>query len=390
MTGLALGLSDSVFSNYFKDAYNVDAFARGVIEFPRELPGLICVFIVSALAGLGDIRLSIIAQVLGIASLVALGLFTPIFGVMLAILFVNSLGMHMFMPLGESIGMSLAEKNNFGETMGRFNGVRTGFAMIAAILVFFGFRTGFFSFTEPVKVIFLISAAATAVVLVCLVLMLRRNGVDKSGAGLKTKWVIRKEYKLYYLLSTLYGAHKQIMYVYGPWVLIELMGFGADSMALLVIAGAGIGMFFIPAVGRWIDRFGAARIIIIEAAAFIFIYLIYGTMSAGLSGGWIAATGAVVVLAFAINIVDRMTMQFGMVRSIYMRSIAICEEDVTPTLSAGMALDHVFSILCAFLCGFIWREWGPRYVFAFASLLCVLKIVVARMIKTEAPELKTN
>jgi len=381
MTGLAMGLSDSVFANYFKDAYGVDAFGRGVIEFPRELPGLLCVFIVSVFAGAGDIRLSIVAQLLMIAGLIFLGLFTPAFGVMLVALFINSLGMHMFMPLSDSIGLSLAKKGSFGSRMGAFNGIRTAFAMLAAIFVFAGFRAGFFSFTSPVKLIFLIAAAALCVVAVCLALM-RSNCVESASGkkfSLKPNLVFRKEYMLYYLLAVLFGARKQIMYVYGPWVLIELMGFGADRMSLLVIAGAGIGIFFLPTVGKWIDRFGPARIMLVEAVIFIFIYAVYGVMSAFLAGG-LAAAGIVVVLAFGVNIADRMTMQFGMVRAVYMRSIALKKEDVTPTLSTGMALDHALSIISAFACGFIWRELGPQYVFVFAGLLCAGNIAVARRV----------
>jgi predicted MFS family arabinose efflux permease len=209
---------------------------------------------------------------------------------------------------------------------------------------------------------------------------LNGNKIVKTKTSFKDNFVFRNEYKLYYMLAALYGARKQIMYVYGPWVLIELMGFGADTMSLLVIAGAGIGIFFIPAVGRWIDRFGVFRIIFTEEFIFIFIYIAYGIMSAALDGG-AAAAGMVVALAFVINIADRMTMQFGMVRTIYMRSIAIKKEDVTPTLSTGMALDHILSISSAFLCGLIWREFGPQYVFVFALLLCAGNMVVAMLIK---------
>jgi len=53
LSGLALGLSDSVLSNYFHDAYDVYAFERGVIELPRELPGVITVLLVSVLAFMG-------------------------------------------------------------------------------------------------------------------------------------------------------------------------------------------------------------------------------------------------------------------------------------------------------------------------------------------------
>lgn len=45
LTALALALSNSIFfANYFKDAYQVTPYQRGLIEFPREIPGVLCVF----------------------------------------------------------------------------------------------------------------------------------------------------------------------------------------------------------------------------------------------------------------------------------------------------------------------------------------------------------
>ena len=380
LTGLALGLSDSVFSNYFRDAYHVDAFQRGLIELPRESPGIISMFILSALAFVGDIKLAIIAQLLSIIGIMALGLLSPPFALMLVFLFINSLGMHMFIPLYDSLGMSLAKKGNFGTTMGRFNGLRTAFAMIAGILVFVGFRAGFFSFTTPIIWNFVIAGVLLSIVFV-LMIYIQRLMVETKAA--KSRFVFKKAYGKFYLLALLFGARKQIMYVYGPWVLIELLDFGADYMALLIIAGAGIGIFFIPAVGRWIDRYGAAKIMMIEAVIFLFIYLGYGIISAGLHGGWLMGMAVVVIIAVVINIADRMTIQFGMVRNIYMRSIALTPEDVTPTLATGMAMDHVLSIASAILCGYLWWELGPQYVFVFAGVLAAANMAVAMSIKKE-------
>jgi len=375
LTGLGLGLSDGIFSNYFKDVYNVDAFQRGVIEFPRELPGLLCMFIISTFSFLGDIRLSIVAQALSVLGLLAMGFFTPVFGVMLIFLFTNSLGMHLFVPVGDSLSLSFAEKGGFGSILGKFNGVRTAFSMIAGLLVFTGFKAGFFSFTTPVKSVFLISAGIFAVALCLLLYMQRVTGVQSKPAGVK--FIFRKEYKMFYLLSILFGARKQIMFVYGPWVLIELLGVGVDTMALLGIAGAGVGIILIPAIGRWIDRFGTARIMAFEAAAFFLIYIAYGVLSAGLYAGWLLTAGIPLIAAFAINMMDRMTAQFGMVRAIYMCEVALTPGDVTPTLSVGQTLDHVLSILSAFLCGFLWKGWGPQYVFVLAALLSVANMAVA-------------
>ncbi|MCL2545339.1 MAG: MFS transporter, partial [Clostridia bacterium] len=265
LTGLGLGLSDSVFSNYFRDAYEVDGFQRGIIEFPRELPGLLCMFVVFALSSIGNIRLAIVSQALSIAGLLALGLFTPPFGLMLVFLFINSLGMHLFVPVGDGLAFSLAKEGEFGVIMGTFNGVRTAFSLIAGMAVFVGFKSGFFSFVTPVKPIFLIAAGAFAAVLCLLVYMQRIVGPQKSD---RVKLVFRKEYRSFYLLAILFGARKQIMFVYGPWVLIELLGFGADAMAVLAMASSAVGIFLLPAVGRWIDRFGTARIMAFEAAAF--------------------------------------------------------------------------------------------------------------------------
>ena len=381
LTGLGLGLSDSVFANYYKDAYDAGAFQRGLIELPREAPGILCVLIVSALAFIGDIRLSMAAQALTVIGLTALGLLTPSFGVMLIFLFIFSLGQHMFMPLGDSLGMSLAKEGGVGSALGRLNGVRTAFMMAAGILVFVGFKQGFFSFTTKIKSIFLIAAGIFAAVFF-LLLRLRRLTGEVAGRQ-KFRLILRREYGIFYLLAALFGARKQIMIVYGPWVLIELLGFKADTMALLGIAGAAVGVFFLPAVGRWIDRYGTARIMAVEAAAFFAIYIVYGVLSAGLSSGRFAAAGLSVALAFAVNMADRMTMQFGMVRAVYMRSVAVSPDEVTPTLSAGMALDHILSILSAVLCGWLWQSLGPQYVFVFAGLLSVGNMAVARRIRGE-------
>jgi predicted MFS family arabinose efflux permease len=381
LTGLALGLSDGVLSNYFKDAYQADAIMRGIIEIPRETPGVLCVLAISAFAFLGDMRLSIIAQIMSLAGLLVLGFVTPPFAVMLIFLFINSMGMHMFMPLSDSTGMSLAEEGKFGSMMGRINGVRTIFTMIAGLFTFFGFRFGLFSFKTPIKATFLIAAAAFAVVIALLVALLKKGGA--GGKMVRPRFVIRKEYTAFYIMAILFGARKQIMFVYAPWVLIELLGFEADNMSLLAIAGAAIGIFFLPAVGRWIDRYGTKRIMMIEAAFFFVIYIAYGVISAGLSAGWLVGL-LPVILALVINVLDRMTIQFGMVRSVYMRSIAKFPEDVTPTLSIGMALDHIVSVLGAIVCGFLWENLGPQYVFGMAAVMAVCNMIVALRIKSKA------
>jgi len=76
-------------------------------------------------------------------------------------------------------------------------------------------------------------------------------------------------------------------------------------------------------------------------------------------------------------IIDRMTMQLGMVRTLYLRSIALDKSEVAPTLSTGMSLDHVISIVCASLGGLAWAAWGPQYVFFIAAAMSLGNVLIS-------------
>ncbi|MCL2003653.1 MAG: MFS transporter [Oscillospiraceae bacterium] len=383
LVGLAMGLSDAILANYFKEAYEVTPGQRGFIEFPRELPGILSLFAIAALSSLKNVKTAILTQGLALAGLVVLGVWRPSFAVMCVFLFIYSLGQHMYMPLNDSIGLSLAKARGgagTGRMMGRFHSARMAATVLAGVLVFFGFRGGWFDFNTPV-IVFLIAAAAFLLVGVFLGVLRKADPVVETDAPVNAKFVFRKEYLRYYVICALFGGRKQIMIVYSPWVLIELLGFRADTMSVLAVTGALIGVFFLPMIGKWIDRFGVRRIMMVESFAFILIYIAYGLLSRWLGGEGAAAGGLLLLLVYLLNILDRMTGQFSMDRAIYMRQIALAPEDVTPSLSLGMGIDHVLAIAGATVCGVIWQSFGPEYVFVLAGGLALLNFFVAKGIK---------
>jgi predicted MFS family arabinose efflux permease len=74
-------------------------------------------------------------------------------------------------------------------------------------------------------------------------------------------------------------------------------------------------------------------------------------------------------------------MQMGMVRVIYLKNIAHSPNDITTTLSTGISIDHVVSIIGATLGGLAWKAWGPQYVFFIAAALSVVNLIVAAKVK---------
>ena len=171
------------------------------------------------------------------------------------------------------------------------------------------------------------------------------------------------------------------MMVYGPWVIIELLQKKTDTIALLAMVGLFVGIFFIPALGRWIDRFGIKKMLYADALSFILVYYLYGFLSAGYYNGTLAITGIPVLLAYILFVGDRMSAQMGIIRTVYFKKIAVDAQDITPTLSLGISLDHVMSILFAVIGGFVWDIYGPQYIFYLVGTLSFVNLYVAYKIK---------
>ena len=380
--GLATGLYDTVFGNYLKEVYNVTTTQRGLIEAPRELPGLLCLIIISLLAFWGDIRIAFFAQLLAIAGIAVLGIFTPPFAIMLIFLFILSSGQHIYMPLADSIFISLnPDEDKIGKRMGRYKSVDTAFRLVAAVIAFFGFRYGLLSFESKINVTFLISAFFFIIAAALLfVLIVRRK--EKIIENKKFRLILDKDYKYYYILASVHGAQKQVMLVFGPWVLIKILQRQADTIALLTIIGAFIGIFFLRALGKWIDRFGIKKLLYADALSFIFVYFLYGLIAWGLNSGMLPSAGWPVIMVSIMFILDRISMNMGMVRVLYLKSIAKKPEDITASLSTGISLDHFITIGFAAVAGIVWDKLGPQYVFFCTAALSFINVYIAGKVKT--------
>lgn len=382
--GMGNGMSDAMYANFFKDAYHVDAVQRAFLEFPRELPGMLCMIVLSALSLLGEIRVALIAQVLAALGLTALGLLTPSFGLMCVFLFVNSMGMHLFFPLQDSIGMALAEPDRVGRRMGQYGSVRTAVGCVAGIIVFLGFRFGFFSFVTPIKWTFLIGAGFFVLAAVAAYSLMKEagyGGTRKRGFHL----TFRREYGKYYFLAMLSGVQKQIAYVFGSWAIIELLGKTADVMSVLVILSNFLGIFFLQLIGRWLDRLGTKAMLYLDALTFIGVYVIYGVLVGGVVGGQYTAGGWAGLAIMAMFVLDRLSMQVGVVRSMYLRDLVreinAPGEEVAAALSTGISLDHIVAIIAAQLSGLVWKYVGPQYVFFAAAVFSLGNLYVAIRMK---------
>lgn len=379
--GLADGLGAKVFSNYYNEVFHITAVQRGFLEIPRESPGILCMLLVAALSSLGNIWMGMIAQLLSMIGLVVMGCMSPTYGVMLCFLFVQSLGSHFFMPLNDAIAMDLAEKGKVGTGLGRFKGVSTMSAMVAACVIFVGFRTGVFTFADRVILPFVLAAALTAAAIALLAVMLpvMGRGSAAGGRGL----LVRREYMPYYMVTLAYGCQKRIRIVFAPWVIINLLGQGADTLALLTIVVHLVGSWMAPQIGKLLDRLGVKKTLWAEAVYILITFTLMGLVAGMLADGTLTSGGWQSWVVFAAYVVCMLFDQFGMVHSFMMRSIALEPSEVTRTLSVGLGVDHVMAIVASPIMGMIWEGLGVQYVFYLAALSALLQIAASGMLKKD-------
>jgi len=80
-------------------------------------------------------------------------------------------------------------------------------------------------------------------------------------------------------------------------------------------------------------------------------------------------------------LLDQMLFSVSMARAMYIKKIALQLEDVQPALSAGVTIEHIFSILVALLGGTIWNTFGFQYVFLLGVMIASINFFVALQIR---------
>jgi predicted MFS family arabinose efflux permease len=372
--GIAQSVDGSALTNYLKEHFGMLILHRSALEFPRELPGLIVVFVIGALSFLGgDVRISVAANLLAAVGMFSLGILPSSYILVIPVIFIYSMGLHIFMPLSGSIGMGFARHEEVGKILGRISAVGNIAVVASSAALWALFRFVHIGYTTA----FTIGAAAFIVSAIFLALIKSAHAVRVDK-----RYVFRKEYRLYYWLCMLYGARKQIFITFGPWALVEVFQQPVATMTLLFFIVALIGIFVKPWIGHLIDKVGERFVLSGEAFLFFFTCLGYA-FAENLFRPSIA-----ILIIYVCYVSDFTLDSVYIARVTYMKKIALKPEDVSPSLSLGTSVDHVVTLFLPLLGGLVWYRGGPdgyKYVFLGGAVIALLNFVSARRIKIPPP-----
>ncbi len=363
LLGMAGGMFETTFNNFLSDTYNLSADKRGMLEFPRELPGFLTALFAGALFFLPETRIG--AACAGAVGIGILGLAWrgSQWSSMLVFMVLWSIGTHLMMPVRSSLGMALAQGDRRGARLGEISGAGIAAGIVGCAFVWIVMRY----YHEHYTLIFIVAGGAALAATLAYMCM------RMPGAHLqRPKFVWRRAYWRYYVLEFFYGARKQIFITFGPWVLVRVFHQPAYVIAQLWIIAAVLGVGAQPLLGRAIDRFGQRAVVLADAVCIFFVCIGYGTAHL------IPDQQVALLLLCGCLVADQLLMGTGMARDTYLAAIAERPEHIAPTLSLGISINHVVSMSIPTLGGLLWMRYGHGAVFMAAAGIALVMFVFAR------------
>ena len=367
------GVWDLLFSNYMSDVHGMQAAQRGMMELPRELPGILSFVAISALFFLNEVKLSALACLLTAAGAVGILTLSPESGIITLSLWVvtASLGQHILLGTIDSIVMHTARPENRSLRLGQMRALCTAAALTGAVYVWLKWK-----FNGDYGVDYAVIACALLAGFT-LFLYVRNDATFPPRRSMRENFILRREYAVYYGLETLHGIRKQLFLTFGYWLMVSSLGQNPARIGMIMLVAGVIGLFTQPFIGWSIKRFGERRVTIFDSVMLAGLCLAYAFAPQTLPLEW-----AVVVVGCCF-VLDKVLFAMGMARTTYITRI--CGDrrhEITPCIYTGIAINHVASITYGIVGGIIWQATGgPQAVFLVGGLAVVAARLLARKMK---------
>ena len=259
--GFSMAAQQNIVSNYFEDELGLAGPEFGYITAIREIPGFLLIFLTALFYRLSLPHLTALALTLLAIGYGFFGI-SDSFWTVTPWVITSSMGYHTFLQTQAALGMSLTTENRSGGVLGRLAAINQGGALTAMAFVLVAFHFGWLGFREMFVICGIF--AFIAAMLISRFPNLHNGEVQETRVQ-RDRIVVRKHYRLYYLLSLLDGARQQIFFSFGLWVLVDHFSLGVPAISAIMLVTAGIAMFAGPWIGRQIDEHGERTMLVQRA-----------------------------------------------------------------------------------------------------------------------------
>jgi len=371
ITGLSYGLYKGMLDNFLAEVVGMGEMDRGIMEFFRELPGIMLVFILAVFYMLSAETLY---KAGAIIMLIGMGMnaLLPATKVLATLaICMYSLGEHIQLGMKNTLSLKYAKPGKGGAALGTQNAMSQIGTLVGYVVIVIAFS--FLAEAQPYKIFFCIAAVLAGISAACVMKITGKSETDAT----KRRFYFHKKYHKYYMLEMFYGARKQVFFTFGPYVLILFYGANAAVISLLFAVSAIACFFASPVVGRIIDKLGYKVVMVADTLILVIVCFFYGFAHH-------IFPREIAFIVCCINyILDSIISLASMAANIYVQDLADNGEEVKATISTGVSINHVITIFIALFGGWIWQTLGIELLFIVSAVLGLCNSAYAATIKTK-------
>jgi predicted MFS family arabinose efflux permease len=265
------------------------------------------------------------------------------------------------MPLNSALGMCLSNRDNTGLVLGTLNsvGALAGLAGMGVISIISGADESF-----PLESYYI---AGGIFILIAAVLIFRLPTDIGATRQEQPRLLLKKRYWLFYVLTFFQGSRKQVLNTFGSLMLVDKFGLRVWEISTLLLVSSVINMLGSPYAGRLVDRFGERKTLSISYVVLTLCCL-----------GFAVFSNVWVLIGLLLTI--RLAVMLGLGLNTYVYRTAP-EEELTPTLSAGISINHVTSVAMPIVAGAVLPLIDYEGVFVGTAVLILLSVPFALALK---------
>ena len=341
----------------------------GMLQSLREIPGFLAFTAIFVLLVFTEQVFALISLCLLSIGVAATGLFPSIYG-LYATTVLMSIGFHYYETLNTSLSLQWFKKDEAAAKLGQLMSIKSAASLTCYALIWLGFSV----FSASYQVMYLFFGLSGLLLTLWLAFTMPRFSMEHSQ---HKKIILRKRYSLYYLLTFLSGARRQIFVVFAGFLMVEKFGYSVQQITVLYMINHVINFFLAPKIGVWIAKVGERNALALEYIGLITVFVGYALVESA-------------NMAAALYVIDHLFFAMAIALKTYFQKIAD-PKDIASSAGVSFSINHIAAVVIPATFGLIWL-YDHSLVFYAGAFIALLSLVASRFVNTDkyAPSNASN
>lgn len=353
----------ALLNNFVIEKANFDGADIGLLQSVREIPGFLAFTAVFVLLFIREQRFMLVSLAMLTLGTALTGYFPTLYGLLFTTLLMST-GFHYFETLKQSLSLQWLSKDEAPEMLGKFISV----GALASLFTYGAIWILLEQLKFDFKTVYLLAGGVGFVLIIVMALAFPQF---KTAVPQNKKLVLRKRYWLYYALTFMSGARRQIFTVFAGFLMVEKFGYSAADITLLFLINYLFNFLFAKRIGRFIGVVGERKALTFEYVGLIFVFVGYGLVQ---TAEWAAA----------LYVVDHLFFALALAIKTYFQKIAD-PADMASTAGVAFTINHIAAVVIPVTFGMIWLV-SPSSVFYIGAGMAAVSLLLSLNIPTKPEE----